>query len=84
MLHSLLCLIPTLANALTLETPSSAWQVGDSTTVNWSSTSNDPATFALQLYEIYYNELYTVFDDVATVLDSLTFSVPVVSQGCVF
>lgn len=81
--YSLLCLILTLANALTLDTPSTAWEVGDNTTVNWSSTSEDPSTFALQLYEIYYNQLYTVSDDVATSLGSLTFPVPVVSQGCV-
>ncbi|EPS97098.1 hypothetical protein FOMPIDRAFT_93861 [Fomitopsis schrenkii] len=79
--YSLLCLILTLANALTLDTPSTAWEVGDNTTVNWSSTSEDPSTFALQLYEIYYNQLYTVSDDVATSLGSLTFPVPVVSQG---
>ena len=51
--------------------------------MSWSSTVEDPATFALQLYEIYYDQLYTVSDDVVTSLESLTFTVPVVSQGCV-
>lgn len=79
----LLCLVPMLANALTLDTPSTAWQVGDNTTIDWSSTPEDPPTFALQLYEVLYNQLYTVSNEVATSLNSLTFRVPVVSQGYV-
>ncbi|KAH9922520.1 uncharacterized protein B0H18DRAFT_1120902 [Fomitopsis serialis] len=80
-LSTLIWLLPSIVDALTFEAPSSSWEVGDSTTVNWSTSAGDPPSFALQIYEIYYNQLYTISNDTATSLETLMFTVPVVSQG---
>jgi len=82
-LSILIWFLPSIVDALTFETPSSSWEVGDSATVNWSTSESagDPPSFALQIYELYYDELYTISNDTVTSLESLTITVPVVSQG---
>ncbi|KAH9478083.1 hypothetical protein JR316_0010321 [Psilocybe cubensis] len=77
---SLLTLVSPLVSALTLNVPTGVTS-GGHVTITWTTDSNDPSTFTLELNKEEFNKALAIANNVATSAGTLDVTLPPVPNG---